>query len=91
MDAVFVLLLCGNVKEAVSICLENKDYRLATLIAQGGWGNPSLMNHCREQLSEWETLKVSLPSCVLFATCAVVFIFRIPIFCVYFFLCEFCM
>jgi nuclear pore complex protein Nup98-Nup96 len=57
MDAVFALLLCGNVKEAVSICLKNKDYRLATLIAQGGWGNPSLMNHCREQLSEWETLK----------------------------------
>ena len=58
VDAAFTFLTCGNVKEAISLCLKNKDYRLATLMAQGGWGNPSLMNHCREQLSEWEGMKV---------------------------------
>ena len=55
----FPLLTSGRVREAVALASKHRDHRLASLVAQGGWGNPALMNMCREQLSEWEGQKVS--------------------------------
>ena len=43
----------------MALASKHRDHRLASLIAQGGWGNPALMNLCREQLSEWERQNVS--------------------------------
>ena len=59
IGAVFSFLSCGRVREAVALASKHRDHRLASLIAQGGWGNPALMNLCREQLSEWERQNVS--------------------------------
>lgn len=56
--AMFSLLTTGRVREAVALASKHRDHRLASLIAQGGWGNPTLMNMCREQLSEWERQNV---------------------------------
>ena len=47
------------VSEAATLAVEHRDYHLATLIAQGGWGNPVLTDNIRDQLSEWEGQKVS--------------------------------
>lgn len=66
VGAVFSFLSCGRVREAMALASKHRDHRLASLIAQGGWGNPALMNLCREQLSEWERQNVS--RCVLITT-----------------------